>query len=126
MDLKKLWNAIRTVEASLPGKDGDPIYIISVENEVTNTTAGSISAAPRQYAARWIATGTHKLASPEQIEQYHAELKARTDAINRTELEKKQTVRLETAIPEDQLQRAVAAALADQGAKHSGKPSPRT
>jgi hypothetical protein len=117
MDLKRYWAAVRKEEAGLPGAPDEPVFIVSQDNELSGTTAGKVSAASRQYAARWIAGGTHKLASPEEIERYIADLKARTEAIAKAELEKKQTVRLETAVSDDQLQRAVAVALADRDAK---------
>ena len=122
MDLKRYWNSVREIEAGLPGPTDEPVYLVSIDNEITGTTAGKVSANARHYAARWIATGTHKLASPEQIEAYHAEVKSRTAAIVKFELEKKQTVRLETAIPPEQLQEAIAAALADHATKPARSP----
>jgi hypothetical protein len=117
MDLKKYWTGAKAMEASFPGDPTEPVYIVSRENEVSGSTAGKISAAPRGYAARWIVQGDARLATDTEIATYHSDLKARTDAINRTELEKKQTVRLETAVSDDQLQRALAVALADRDAK---------
>jgi hypothetical protein len=117
MDVNKYWRAVREAEKGLPGGPDDPVYIVSIDNELAGTAAGKVSAASREYAARWIAGATHKLASVDEIDRYHSELRARTDAINRTELEKKQTVRLETAVSDDQLQRALAVALADRDVK---------
>lgn len=117
MDLKKYWNGARAMEASFPGDPNEPIHIVSRENEVSGSTAGKISCAPRSYAARWIVQGDARLATEAEIAEYHSDLKARTDAIAKAELEKKQTVRLETAVSDDQVQRAVAAALADRDAK---------
>jgi hypothetical protein len=121
MDLKKYWTKVREVERALPGSGDDPIYLVSLDNELTGSIAGRVTvAASREYAARWIAARNCDLASDEEIERYHADLKLRTASINKFELEKKQTVRLETAIPPEQLQDAIAAAFAEHGGK--GKP----
>jgi hypothetical protein len=108
MDLRKYWRSVRLTEETLPAGD---VFLISVENEERGTSGGQISSATREYAARWIVGGTHRLATEPEIELYRLEMKARTDAILVAELNKKQTVRLETVIPEDQIARAVAAAV---------------
>jgi hypothetical protein len=116
-NLDKYWKLVRKIEQSLPA--GDAVFIVSRENEATGTVGGKVSLATREYAARWIAQGSHEVATAEQTDGYHAELKARTDASLKAELDKKQTVRLETAIPQEQLDAAVAKAIEAQGAKTS-------
>jgi hypothetical protein len=116
-NLDKYWKLVRKIEATLP--PGDAVHIVSKENETTGTVGGKVSLATREYAARWIAQGSHDVATEDQIEAYRAELKARTDASHKAELEKKQTVRLETAIPQEQLDAAVAKAIEAQGAAKS-------
>jgi hypothetical protein len=123
MDTKKYWARAAAMEASFGGDKNEPVYIVSLDNETTGSSAGKISAALRPYAARWIVQGDARLATEAEIAQYHSDLRARTDAINRVELEKKQTVRLETAVSDDQLQRALAVALADRDAKPAAKPT---
>jgi hypothetical protein len=111
-DLHKYWKAVRANETQLGS--AEYIYIVSKENEAAGTVGGVISVASREYAARWIANGTHERASDAQAAAYEDDLARRTADIERTELAKKQTVRLETAIPQDQLRSAIADALADQ------------
>ncbi len=121
MDLNRYWRKVRAIERSLPGGAGDPVYLVSLANETSGTLPDRVTSAEREYAARWIAGGTHRLATAEETERCHAEIKARTDAILKAELEKKQTVRLETAIPQEQLDAAVAKALEGQSAKTKKK-----
>lgn len=117
MDLAKYWRTVRSIEKTLPGSPGEPVFLVSVANDLTGTQEGKVSSADREYAARWIAQGSHRVATEEEIGRYHAEIRGRTEAIHKAELEKKQTVRLESVIPQEQLDAAVQKAL--EGAKPS-------
>jgi cellulase/cellobiase CelA1 len=112
MDINHYWRTVRRTEESLPAGD-KVIYLVSIENAASGTIGGVVTMAAREYAARWIAGGTHKPAEADDIERYEADLRSRTAAITKAEIEKKQTIRLENVIPDDQLQRAVANALAE-------------
>ncbi len=97
-DQRAIYEEILRVEATMTGDP--PYFVTSVTNLNTagGVTAGRICDVPvKRQAARLVATGTHRISTPAEIQQFHAELKAAGEVYAKIAMDRKQ----QFALPED-------------------------
>jgi hypothetical protein len=89
MDLQKYWSDVRNVAAGLPKQ---PVYyLVSIENTDKNITGGRVMDIPTaKQAAELMVSRTHVLASPADIERFHADLQRQSDELAEAEYKRKQ------------------------------------
>jgi hypothetical protein len=66
--IREFWSAVRETESTLPQ---DP-FVMSIESRTAGIRGGVVAQAGREAAAKLIVTGSHRLATAEEIEAYHA------------------------------------------------------
>lgn len=117
MNRQQYYAEVQTIDAGLigcstpveaGGRKLDVFFLTSLDNSQKGggVIAGRFFDIPtREQAARLIADKTHRLSTPEEIEQFHSDLKRRTDELAAIELSRKQ----QFAMPQE-LQTLVASA----------------
>lgn len=119
MDLHQYWREVHEVMDTLP--KADVYFLTSIPNSEKGTTAGSIcDIGIKKEAARRIVEKTHRPSTPEEIEQFHANLKRQTEELAAIEIKRKQ----QFAMPQD-LQTLVAAAAQSLMQQAERKPGAR-
>jgi hypothetical protein len=79
MNMQVYWREVRRIQAELP----DPAVLVSVENVGRGWRGGVVSAAEPETAAKLIFSGSHRVATPAEIEAHlanEAERKATLEA----------------------------------------------
>ena len=104
MDITRYWRDVALAASQLP--DAPVHYLVSLDNSEKGTTAGAVCeiSDPKQVARRLVEK-THRLAKPEEAEQYREGVKRQTDELAAIEIKRKQ----QFAMPQE-LQTLVAAA----------------
>ena len=121
INLHEYWAGVRAQRDSLP--PGNEFWLVSIPSkDHAMHKAGVVCAADRQTTAKVLFEQTHRLASPEEIAQYHAEVQERT-----TKLAADEQARKQQFAPPPELQNLVAAALiaAQPQPNHSGANAPQ-
>lgn len=72
MDMKKFYSRVREVEAAITGRDA----VVVSEATPDGGVPGVMSEAPRAAAARLVAEGRARLATPEESDEYRANVVA--------------------------------------------------
>lgn len=89
MDLKQYWHDVRGVMDKLP--PSEMYFLISISNPDKGTTAGQVFAiADPKQAARRIVERTHVMASPADIERFHANQERQDQELAEMEYARKQ------------------------------------
>jgi hypothetical protein len=68
MDLKKYWDKVNTLAATLP----DETTLMSIENNVVGTVPGNVVVVDKKLAAERLVSGTHRRATPDEIDKAKA------------------------------------------------------
>lgn len=108
MDIRQHWKGIRTLAASFDreaamrdaseenktdkihlDKSQVEVWLVSVTNESLGSVGGRVVTAFPMVAAGWLKTGTHVLATEDQIKAHRAELEQRRMEINAAERDRK-------------------------------------
>lgn len=95
MDLRQYFMDLRAIEAELEGsktRDG-VVYVTSIFHREKNSTAGSTLSASCRNAARVITDGTHRVATPQEVENFmEMQAIALEETIKAEQLKKKQYI----------------------------------
>ena len=91
MNIKQRGRTIRETLAQMPDRD---YAMVSIDNDTKGTTRGCFVEMPRDFAAQAIVDKTHRLATAEEIEQHAAEQRAKSEAIRREDMERRQPLNL--------------------------------
>jgi hypothetical protein len=114
------WQRVQAQRAALP--PGEEFFVTTVASDkAPGMRVGVTSEVKREIAAELLALMTHRLATKEEIEEFHSSAKLRSDDLARVEAAKKQ----QYALPEE-LKPLLAAALASvfQQPQNGEAPSP--
>jgi hypothetical protein len=76
MDLQQYWKDRRAIQNGLP--EGD-VFLVSIENPRRGWTGGIVTEVSREIAARDIAEGSHRIATPEEVEAYRIDQQRRAE-----------------------------------------------
>lgn len=67
--LQMFWSKVRELQAGFAGN----VHVVSVEDPRRGQVGGCVSTAEPETAARSIVLGSHRLATPNEIERYETE-----------------------------------------------------
>lgn len=98
MDTKEFWGRVREIESSLLKRFPRGVHVATIERAETKTPEGKISLALANVAAKLIVSGSHRVATAEEIERYEAEQKQLARDIHEKLRQAKETASL--ALPE--------------------------
>jgi hypothetical protein len=70
------WGEVRRVQATIPSES---TYIASIDRPMEGINGGRVFAASAKLAAQRVVEGTHRIATPEEIDRYHTEQQARSE-----------------------------------------------
>lgn len=91
--IEAYWQTVQQQRATLP--EGDEIFLTSIPSvNHPGHKPGVVCSATREVAATSIASGTHRIARPEEVEQFHADAAERSAKHAEEELARKQQFQL--------------------------------
>jgi hypothetical protein len=84
VNINSYWQTVKRYREELQTSQPDGAWITTLPNRVYDLPAGVVSLASPELAARRLAEGSHRLATPEEIRKYHADQARAAETVNAT------------------------------------------